>query len=185
MNLEQQKKQARELLRALRAGQPDSLRRLRSQHLRWAPVDDAIIRQDVALHDAGTGKVWRAKTPSVPSDPSRAFLTGVRLALEQAGCGRVFDDVGSGSLKHRPQLDACLKFLAAGDTLVVWRLDRLGRGLKHLIEVVQPLHDREIGSGQRPTGSALWPRSCAPPGEWANARVSATTDVWRGELGGL
>ncbi len=66
-------------------------------------------------------------------------------ALEQAGCRRVFDDVGSGSLKHRPQLDACLKFLAAGDTLVVWRLDRLGRGLKHLIEVVEQLHDREIG----------------------------------------
>jgi DNA invertase Pin-like site-specific DNA recombinase len=65
-------------------------------------------------------------------------------ALEQAGCRRVFDDVGSGSLKHRPQLDACLKFLAAGDTLVVWRLDRLGRGLKHLIELVEQLHDREI-----------------------------------------
>jgi len=66
-------------------------------------------------------------------------------ALKQAGCRRVFDDVGSGSLKHRPQLDACLKFLAAGDTLVVWRLDRLGRGLKHLIELVEQLHDREIG----------------------------------------
>ena len=49
-------------------------------------------------------------------------------ALEQAGCRLVY--VGSGSLKHRPQLDACLKFLAAGDTLVIWRLDRLDRGLK-------------------------------------------------------
>jgi len=48
-----------------------------------------------------------------------------------------FDDVGSGSLKHCPQLDACLKFLAAGDTLVVWRLGRLGCGLKHLIELVE------------------------------------------------
>jgi Resolvase, N terminal domain len=36
-----------------------------------------------------------------------------------------------GSLSHRPELDACLQFLSAGDTLVVWRLDRLGRGLKH------------------------------------------------------
>ena len=48
-------------------------------------VDIGGTFTDVALHDAATGKVWRAKTPSVPSDPSRAFLTGVRLALEEAG----------------------------------------------------------------------------------------------------
>ena len=65
-------------------------------------------------------------------------------ALEQAGCRRVFQDVGSGSLKHRPQLEACLSFLAEGDTLVVWRLDRLGRGLKHLIELVDRLEKRGI-----------------------------------------
>jgi DNA invertase Pin-like site-specific DNA recombinase len=66
-------------------------------------------------------------------------------ALKQADCRRVFRDVGSGSLSHRPELDACLQFLGAGDTLVVWRLDRLGRGLKHLIEAIENLHDREIG----------------------------------------
>ena len=60
-------------------------------------------------------------------------------ALQQADCRRVFQDVGSGSLKHRPELDACLQFLATGDTLVVWRLDRLGRELKHLIELVETL----------------------------------------------
>jgi DNA invertase Pin-like site-specific DNA recombinase len=64
-------------------------------------------------------------------------------ALKQAG--RVFRDVGSGSLSHRPELDACFQFLTAGDTLVVWRLDRLGRGLKHLIDAIEDLHDREIG----------------------------------------
>jgi len=52
LNLEQQKKQARELLRALRAGNHDALVRLRTQHLRWANVDDADVRQDLALHDA-------------------------------------------------------------------------------------------------------------------------------------
>ena len=52
MNLEQQKKQARELLRALRAGQPNALTRLRTNHLRWAEANDAVIRQDIALHDA-------------------------------------------------------------------------------------------------------------------------------------
>ena len=51
MNLEQQKKQARELLRALRTSQPDALTRLRTNHLRWAHTNDAAIRQDVALHD--------------------------------------------------------------------------------------------------------------------------------------
>ncbi len=66
-------------------------------------------------------------------------------ALHQAGCARVHKDVGSGSLKHRPQLDACLDYLRTGDTLVVWRLDRLGRGLKHLIEAIEQLHAREIG----------------------------------------
>ena len=50
-----------------------------------------------------------------------------------------------GSLSHRPELDACLRLLSAGDTLVVCRHDRLGRGLKHLIEAIENLHDREIG----------------------------------------
>jgi DNA invertase Pin-like site-specific DNA recombinase len=66
-------------------------------------------------------------------------------ALEAAGCKLVFRDVGSGSLKHRPQLDACVDYLRTGDTLVVWRLERLGRGLKHLIESIDGLHVREVG----------------------------------------
>lgn len=66
-------------------------------------------------------------------------------ALQEAGCERVFRDTGSGSLKHRPQLVACRDHLRAGDTLIVWRLDRLGRGLKHLIEAIEQLHEREIG----------------------------------------
>ena len=65
-------------------------------------------------------------------------------ALAAAGCRRVFRDVGSGSLKQRPQLEECLPFLQPCDTLVVWRLDRLGRGLKHLIELVEQLQAREI-----------------------------------------
>ncbi|MCT4470417.1 hydantoinase/oxoprolinase family protein [Bosea spartocytisi] len=48
-------------------------------------VDIGGTFTDVALHDARSGKVWRAKTPSVPSDPSLAFIAGVRLALEEAG----------------------------------------------------------------------------------------------------
>jgi N-methylhydantoinase A len=48
-------------------------------------VDIGGTFTDIALHDAKTGQIWRAKTPSVPSDPSQAFLTGVRFALEEAG----------------------------------------------------------------------------------------------------
>jgi N-methylhydantoinase A len=48
-------------------------------------VDIGGTFTDIALHDARTGEIWRAKTPSVPNDPSQAFLTGVRLALEEAG----------------------------------------------------------------------------------------------------
>jgi hypothetical protein len=65
-------------------------------------------------------------------------------ALERAGCERVYEDVGSGTIRRRPQLDACLDYLRAGDTLVVWRLDRLGRSLRHLVELVGVLHEREI-----------------------------------------
>ena len=65
-------------------------------------------------------------------------------ALERDGCARVYQDVGSGSIRSRPQLDACLEQLLPGDTLVVWRLDRLGRSLRHLIDVIADLKQCEI-----------------------------------------
>ena len=66
-------------------------------------------------------------------------------ALTAAGCGRLFTDVISGSTASRPGLDEALSYLRGGDTLVVWRLDRLGRSLKHLIETVTTLEGRGIG----------------------------------------
>jgi DNA invertase Pin-like site-specific DNA recombinase len=65
-------------------------------------------------------------------------------ALTKAGCARVFKDVGSGTIRKRPQLEACLDHLRAGDTLVVWRLDRLGRSLRHLVDVVAGLEQRHV-----------------------------------------
>lgn len=65
-------------------------------------------------------------------------------ALQGAGVNRVFSDVGSGSLRSRPQLDACLERLGAGDTLIVWRLDRLGRSLRHLLAVLAELSERSV-----------------------------------------
>ena len=57
----------------------------------------------------------------------------------------MFTDHASGALDRRPQLDAVLEQLRPGDTLVVWRLDRLGRSLRHLIETVTGLDERGVG----------------------------------------
>jgi DNA invertase Pin-like site-specific DNA recombinase len=66
-------------------------------------------------------------------------------ALKKAGCIRVWTDKASGSLDHRPKLEAVLDHLRPGDTLVVWRLDRLGRNLRHLIATVNDLAAAGIG----------------------------------------
>ncbi|WP_286968263.1 MULTISPECIES: recombinase family protein [Arsenicicoccus] len=66
-------------------------------------------------------------------------------ALTAAGCYRVFVDTVSGSLEHRPELDKVLDQLRPGDTLVVWRLDRLGRSIRHLIDQLRALDEREVG----------------------------------------
>ncbi len=66
-------------------------------------------------------------------------------ALEAEGCDRIFEDRLSGAVAQRPGLVEALSHLRAGDTLVVWRLDRLGRSLRHLIEVVRDLEERGIG----------------------------------------
>ncbi len=66
-------------------------------------------------------------------------------ALGQVGCSRVLTDHASGSREDRPQLAAALDHVRLGDTLVVWRLDRLGRSLPHLIDTVTALQDRGVG----------------------------------------
>ena len=66
-------------------------------------------------------------------------------ALTQAGCERLFTDTVSGSQDERLGLSEALSHLRSGDTLVVWRLDRLGRSLKHLIETITALSQRGIG----------------------------------------
>lgn len=66
-------------------------------------------------------------------------------ALRAAGVERIFTDQASGALTERPQLAAVLEQLRPGDTLVVWRLDRLGRSMSHLIQTVTGLEERGIG----------------------------------------
>ncbi len=68
-----------------------------------------------------------------------------RVALEAVGCGKVFAETASGAQRNRPDLTAALSFMREGDTLVVWKLDRLARSLKQLIETVEDLEARGIG----------------------------------------
>jgi DNA invertase Pin-like site-specific DNA recombinase len=67
-----------------------------------------------------------------------------RDALHKANCEHIYTDTFSGSAVQRPGLEECLKDLRAGDTIVVWKFDRLGRSLKHLMEAVQVLEERGI-----------------------------------------
>ncbi len=65
-------------------------------------------------------------------------------ALQRAGCERLYTDTVSGGQAERPGLRTALEVLRAGDTFVVWKLDRLGRSLSHLVETVHDLHQQGI-----------------------------------------
>ena len=65
-------------------------------------------------------------------------------ALQSAGCARIFEDTMSGAGRQRPGLERALEHLRAGDTLVVWKLDRLGRSVKDLVEMVGELEGRGV-----------------------------------------
>jgi DNA invertase Pin-like site-specific DNA recombinase len=66
-------------------------------------------------------------------------------ALERAGCYRVFTETASGTRTDRPAFEQLLDQLRPGDTVVVWKLDRLGRSLRHLVDTITSLADRGIG----------------------------------------
>jgi DNA invertase Pin-like site-specific DNA recombinase len=72
-------------------------------------------------------------------------LTLHQDALGAAGCRTIYEITGSGISATRPELENCLKALRLGDSLVVWRLDRLGRGLGDLVAIITGLADRGIG----------------------------------------
>ena len=68
-------------------------------------------------------------------------------ALKKAGCddAYIYTDKASGARASRPGLDKCIEVLKPGDTLVVWRLDRLGRSMPHLVSLVEELLGKDIG----------------------------------------
>jgi Enterobacteriaceae phage serine recombinase len=85
-------------------------------------------------------------------------------ALKKAECTHIFQDKLTGATVKRPALTKCLKNLRAGDTLIVWKLDRLGRSLGDLINMLDDLRDRGVGfhslteaiDTATPTGRAMW-----------------------------
>jgi DNA invertase Pin-like site-specific DNA recombinase len=66
-------------------------------------------------------------------------------ALRRTGCARIYRDIASGALSDRSGLDQCLADLSSGDTLIVWKLDRLGRSLPHLVQIVTLLQKKGVG----------------------------------------
>lgn len=86
-------------------------------------------------------------------------------ALQKVGCEKIFRDDGiSGATTNRPSLQRCLKRVGTGDTLIVWKLDRLGRSLRDLITMLDDLRAREVTfqslteqiDTTTPTGRAMW-----------------------------
>lgn len=65
-------------------------------------------------------------------------------ALKKAGCEKIFKEKISGAVKERPELDAMINQLRVGDTIVVWKLDRLGRSLKNIIDPVLDFNKKEV-----------------------------------------
>ncbi len=80
-----------------------------------------------------------ARVSTVDQDPALQLD-----ALTAAGCVRIFTDKVSGRLERRPQLDRLLEIVLPGDVIVVWRLDRLGRSLKHLVGFLAELGERGV-----------------------------------------
>lgn len=88
---------------------------------------------------SATFRLGYARVSTTDQDPALQ-----QDALQAAGCQRLFIDRASGKLASRPALDELLTQARSGDTLVVWRLDRLGRSLRHLLETVSALEARGV-----------------------------------------
>lgn len=89
--------------------------------------------------EAKSNVVGYARVSSGQQDPSLQID-----ALESVGCAKVFVDHASGGSSERPELAKLMSYLRAGDTLVVWRLDRLGRSLRDLVDAINDLDQRGV-----------------------------------------
>ena len=84
-------------------------------------------------------RIGYARVSTLDQDPNHQIEI-----LRRSGCKQIFVDYASGSIRSRPELDKAMANLKEGSTLVVWKFDRLGRSLKHLIEFVNILNERNV-----------------------------------------
>src|SRR5882724_7353399 len=104
-------------------------------------------------------KIGYARVSTLDQNPALQLV-----ALKKEGCEKIFTDKASGALRKRPELEKCLKRLNAGDVLVVWKLDRLGRSLRDLITLLDDLKGQGVQfksltesiDTQTSTGRAMW-----------------------------
>ncbi len=99
-------------------------------------------------HDNGFGTIQRVKIMLVGYARVSTLEQSLNLqveALKKTGCDKIYEEVVSGIKAERKILNESLSYLRPGDTLVVWRLDRLGRSMKQLIELINMLKEKEVG----------------------------------------
>lgn len=104
-----------------------------------------LRKQGFQPRETGPRGVDRMKIGYARVSTGEQNLDLQRHALTEAGCAAIFEDRVSGALSRRPGLNKALKRCLAGDVLVVWKLDRLGRSLLHLVSLVEELKERGVG----------------------------------------
>lgn len=102
------------------------------------PVDPGTV--EMPLSGGGGALIGYARVSTADQDLALQID-----ALRAAGCRKIFKDVASGVKSERPGLDKCMEHLRSGDTLLVWKIDRLGRSLPHLVELVDGLNRDGVG----------------------------------------
>ena len=107
--------------------------------LRWIPNLKLKGTEMTKARPLHSRRIGYARVSTLDQDPQHQIK-----ALKASGCSRIFTDQISGTVIDRPALKEALDFLTTGDTLVVWKFDRLGRSLPHLIEIINDLDERGV-----------------------------------------
>ena len=85
-------------------------------------------------------RIGYARVSTIDQDPKLQIH-----ALDEARCERIYTEHASGASRKRPELERLFDSLRAGDTLIVWRFDRLGRSVSHLVDIVERLRSQGVG----------------------------------------
>jgi DNA invertase Pin-like site-specific DNA recombinase len=124
-------------------GFQDTERTARFRHIRWSEVSHNLSRKLCPKYPS-LDKIWDMRIGYARVSTDDQTLDLQRDALKRARCREIYEEQASGKNTARLQLEGCLKSLREGDTLVVWRLDRLGRNLADLVRLVADLEHRKI-----------------------------------------